>query len=225
MKKRDEILDLANLPPLENLDPDELKLFAKEELISYLEYYGMCVLFFKKNNDLKEIEPAETKPDLKKQMRTLIMNVKSGVVLKRPGIGVEFQKNRSNIASNYTNKLLNSRILNGNNLKLHSIGENTNQQSIPRSELIGDKIDYIERSLDDIHDNIIPYSMEYKDSSLLNDISYYYKSFSSKLDHLKSPGSDYYFNQLNDFRNNASYISDDLTCTGCGKRANREVDY
>lgn len=41
-RKGDEwrLVDVAMLPPLENVDPDRLKLFSKDEIRSYLRHYG-----------------------------------------------------------------------------------------------------------------------------------------------------------------------------------------
>lgn len=47
-RKGDEwrLVDVALLPPLENVDPDRLKLFSKDEIRSYLRHYGMFIIFF-----------------------------------------------------------------------------------------------------------------------------------------------------------------------------------
>lgn len=44
-RKGDEwrLVDVGLLPPLENVDPDRLKLFSKDEIRSYLRHYGMSL--------------------------------------------------------------------------------------------------------------------------------------------------------------------------------------
>jgi hypothetical protein len=58
------LVDINELPALTSLDPDALKNFTKDELRSYLKAYS--------------IEPAESKPDMKRQLRSLIFQAQKG---------------------------------------------------------------------------------------------------------------------------------------------------
>jgi len=66
---------------------DHLQDLPKELIRSYLIHYGMPPLFPKFNcsplPSLSDVEPADTKPDMKKQLRRLVTNILSGSTSRR----------------------------------------------------------------------------------------------------------------------------------------------
>lgn len=111
-KKKWGNVDLGLLHPVETLHPDSFKLFSKEEISAYLQYYGMNTLWTLKrgfeDTDLLHFRcrtetnqflltdvpftSSDTKPELKRQLRMLISSIKEGTTAKRDGIGSDLKK-------------------------------------------------------------------------------------------------------------------------------------
>jgi hypothetical protein len=95
-----QLVDIRSLPEISTLDPDSLKEFTKDELLSYLVHFG--------------IEPADTKPNMKRQMRALIMALRAGeknpaavVPSGRKAVNMD-QKDISNISNQNQNTIPNA---------------------------------------------------------------------------------------------------------------------
>mgnify|MGYP001105123033 len=81
MKRKYDDVDLSQLPAIENLIPEELKNYTKEELSAYLLSKGKALICRAVQTKFTlshcpGVHPKFTKPEMKRQLRLLIKSIK-----------------------------------------------------------------------------------------------------------------------------------------------------
>lgn len=157
--------------------------------------------------------PAETKPDMKRQLRSLISGIKSGAIRRLEGIGSKLnttglhQATFSGAIQSPVTAIISTPSLSVD-YKDYYQKQSTSTPSISRFRAN-------ELSIHDIKDNVVPDNNQESNRNTFGTIGVDGKSLYIKV-----------FADINPEiigLQMATQPSDDLTCVGCGKRSNKEV--